>query len=383
MVRFLTVFVTLFGGLTASATAQYLLPQKDLSFAQVAAGPTIESVLTLTNRGPYEKGYNGSLRLTQGPDGVPWNPLINGERVTNGRYAVTVEQDDIVTLHITDDTLAVGQALLGADDTYLDNFIEGTLTYFVRSGDTITDSVGVGPGQEFYLASLPFDNFRDIGLALANAGSPNPDDTPPDAQASVTLLNPSGEIVATRTVDLVPGAQSAQFLYQLFDGVQGIQDLTVGKIEIASLTPIVGTALTQVNLQISSLPLNPAPVAYDIQMTSDGDGGDTFDGMMALWVEGYFVKGYLKISHHNQQVLDLPSLVFVHGQLAGRYLDLSFFSLSENFFGSALQGVEMSLYFGVSDFGLESSNLSGDWVNLYIADRSTEGGTLSLTRITP
>ena len=179
---------------------------------------------------------------------------------------------------------------------------------------------------------------------------------------------------------LVPGAHTASYLYELFAGVDGIQDLTAGKIEIASLTPVVGTALTQVNSQISSLPLNPAPVAYALQMTSDQ--GDTFDGMMALWAEGYFVKGYLMILDYNQQRLDLPQLTFVHGQLIDRYLDLSFFAPSQNFFGSSLQNVDMSLYFGIGNFGLESESVSGTWVNVYIADRSTDGGTLSMTRTT-
>ncbi len=380
MFRYLTIFVALVGGLIPSASAQYLLQQKDLSFAQAAAGPTIETVLTFTNRGDFT--YKGVLRLTRGPDGLSWNPLINGERITGGEYTVEVGVDAIVTLHITDDPLRVGQAVLVADDTVLDNFVEGTLTYYVRSGETIKDSVGLPPGLEFYLASLPFEHFHDIGLALANPGATESDQTAPTATASVTLINPAGEVMDTQQITLVPGAHVAQFLYQLFEGVEGIGELTAGKIEIASATPIVGTALTQVSSgQISSLPLNAAPVEYTLQMTSDG--GDTFDGTMALWVEGFFVKGYLLVLNYNDQALESPRLTLVHGQLLDRYLDLSFFALSQNFFGTTLQNVEMSIYFGLTDFGLESSAPTGRWVLVYTADQTTEAGTLSLSRVSP
>ncbi len=381
MIRYFTLVFTLIGVLTAPVSAQYLLQQKDLSFAQVATGPTIETVLTLTNRGDH--AYTGVLRLTRGLDAVAWNPLINGVRIAAGLYDVTVDVDAIVTLRITDDTLAVGQAVLVADDTYLDNFAEATLTYYVRSGNTITDSVGLPPGQEFYLASLPFENFQNIGLALANAGSTIFDQTAPTAEANVTLIDDQARVVDTETITLIPGAHQAQFLYQLFAGVEGIGDMTAGKIEISSLNPIVGTALTQVaGGQISSLPLNPAPVEFSLDMESDG--GDTFQGTMALWVEGFFVKGYILMSSYNGTSFDAPVLTFVHGQLIDRYLDLSFFALSQNFFGDATtQDVEMSLYFGLTDFGLESANPSGRWVLVYTADRTTEGGTLALTRLTP
>ncbi|MEJ2146868.1 MAG: hypothetical protein P8020_17195 [Acidobacteriota bacterium] len=383
MVRKLALVFTLIGGLTASASAQHLFQQKDLSFAQVAAGPTIETVLTLTNRG--DQAYNGTFLLSQGLDGLAWNPLINGERITDGSYSVTVDMDAIVTLHITDDTLIAGEAVLVADNLLtLDNFVEGTLTYFIRSGDTITDSVGVAPGQEFYLASLPFDDFHDIALALANAGFTIGDTPAPTVDAYVTLIDPQGLVVGTKIVTLVPGAQQAQFLHELFAGVEGIGDITAGKIEVSALTPIVGTALTQVaGGQISSLPLNPAPVEYALDMQSDG--GDTFQGAMALWVEGFFVKGYIRMDSYNGQNLEASLVQWVSGSLAGRDLVLSLFALSQDFFTGTgtTQDLDMSVYFRITDFGLESADLTGNWVLTYVADRTTTGGTLTLARQSP
>ena len=381
MLRRITILLTLAAGLTASASAQFFLQQKDLSFAQAAAGPTIETVLTLTNRGDH--AYSGVLRLTQGLDAVAWNPLVNGVRTTGGTYAVTVDVDAIVTLRLTDTALLVGQVALIADDVVLDNFVEGTLTYYIRSGDTVTDSVGVAPSTEFYLASLPFERFQDIALALANAGSTSGDQTAPTADVSIALINSQGELMDTQQMSLIPGAHSAQYLFQLFSGVEGTDTLTAGKVEIASTTPIVGTALTQVNLQqLSSLPLNPAPVEYILEM--EGNNGDHFSGDLALWVEGFFVKGYLRIYTFNDHDFSEPQLTLVHGQLLDRYLDLSFFALSQNFFGdTGTQDVEMSLYFGLSDFGLESVDPSGNWVLVYTADQATEAGTLSLSRLSP
>ena len=382
MVRKLALVFTLIGGLTASASAQYLFQQKDLSFAQVAAGPTIETVLTLTNRG--DLAYTGTLLLSQGLDGLAWNPLINGERITDGSYDVTIDVDAIVTLHITDDTLIAGQAVLVAGNLSLNNFAEGTLTYFIRSGDTITDSVGVAPGQEFYLASLPFDNLHDIALALANAGFTIGDTPAPTVDAYVTLIDPQGVVVGTKTVTLVPGAQKAQFLHELFADVEGIGDITAGKIEISALTPIVGTALTQVaGGQISSLPLNPAPVEYALDMQSDG--GDTFQGEMVLWVEGFFVKGYILMYSYNGQNLEASEVQWVSGSLTGRDLVLSLFALSQDFFTGTgtTQDLDMSVYFRITDFGLESADLTGDWVLTYVGDRTTTGGTLTLARQSP
>ncbi|MEJ2083989.1 MAG: hypothetical protein P8Y94_18000, partial [Acidobacteriota bacterium] len=128
---------------------------------------------------------------------------------------------------------------------------------------------------------------------------------------------------------------------------------------------------------------NPAPVEYALDMQSDG--GDTFQGAMALWVEGFFVKGYIRMDSYNGQNLEASLVQWVSGSLAGRDLVLSLFALSQDFFTGTgtTQDLDMSVYFRITDFGLESADLTGNWVLTYVADRTTTGGTLTLARQSP
>ena len=113
------------------------------------------------------------------------------------------------------------------------------------------------------------------------------------------------------------------------------------------------------------------------------DGGDTFQGEMVLWVEGFFVKGYILMYSYNGQNLEASQVQWVSGSLTGRDLVLSLFALSQDFFTGTTQDVDMSVYFRITDFGLESADLTGDWVLTYVGDRTTTGGTLTLARQSP
>jgi hypothetical protein len=115
------------------------------------------------------------------------------------------------------------------------------------------------------------------------------------------------------------------------------------------------------------------------------DGGDTFQGTMALWVEGFFVKGYILMDSYNGQNLEASQVQWVSGSLTGRDLVLSLFALSQDFFTGTgtTQDLDMSVYFRITDFGLESADLTGNWVLTYVADRTTTGGTLTLARQSP
>jgi hypothetical protein len=45
------------------------------------------------------------------------------------------------------------------------SFLEGTLTYYVRDGGFLVDSVGVQPSSELYLTTVPFDDFSKLAMA--------------------------------------------------------------------------------------------------------------------------------------------------------------------------------------------------------------------------
>ncbi len=344
---------------------QNLFHQKDLAFAQVAGGPGFETVLTLTNRGNFN--YSGLLQFRRG-EGLLWNPVVNGARITGGEVAVTLAPDQVTVIRVTEDSLTGGLALLVSDDLIPDNFVEANLTYYLRSGQKLLDSVGIAPSTEFYLASLPFDDFGKVALALGN-----PDLTGElDTEVRITLLDDQGVEKGTARPVLKSQGHLAEYLFEMFQGVE----LTRGKIEIASALPIVGTALTSTQGQLSSLPLAPAPVGYSVRMVSDG--GAVFEGLMGLWADGFFVRGYLVIQRYNNTDLAEPQVTLVSGQLIDGFLDLSFFATGEAYFNE-----EVTLYLADADYSIFDLESQGAWIMLFLSDLGTLEGTFTLTRTTP
>jgi hypothetical protein len=278
--------------------------------------------------------------------------------------------------------------MLFSEDLILDNFIEGNLTYFFKNGSQITDSVGLGSGTEFYIATVPFENFADVGLALANGSvdfdsnfNPQPRS---DANVVMTLYSDTGDLVATSNnpvlSPLVPMAHTAKFLPEFFPA--GTQ-LGRGKVVITSDVPIFGTALTflfvQSGTQSSSLPLEATPVPYFIRMTSDNM--DDLEGEFAIWAEGYFVKGYLIVNFVNQVAVEEPRLTLVNGQLIDGQLELAFYAQGEAF-AFFEPGEEVSLVLEVlSGFDFEGDAFNGPWVMTSLIDpASTLAGTFLIEK---
>jgi hypothetical protein len=342
----------------------------------VAVGPTIETVLTLTNRGTFEDGYQGELFFWRGSNGAAWNPVINGTPVTEGRYSFTILQDETLALRITGgDVLETGFVHLRAVDLILDNFVEANLTYYIRQGGVVVDSVGVAPSEEVYLAAIPFEQFSTIALALAN-----PSGEPESVPVLITPITGNGSVLPGKTIELGSHSHNAQFLTELFPGVE----MDSGKVEISSPRPIVGTALTLVNGQLSSLPLLPSPVAYNLIFVGNaGSGIPNYEGTLALWAEGFFVKGYLVISRYGEQEVPGGLPVQVSGQLADRFLDLSFFAESRLLDGDANNDRFLTIYMGDIDFLFSDDQATGEWLFTYLDDKTTEGGTFTLVRTTP
>jgi hypothetical protein len=329
--RLFPTIVILFIG---TCTAQTFFPRKDLAFGQVAVGDSIDTQITVTNRGVWD--YVGTLFFRKGESEI-WNPVVNGAAVSSGRLPILLEPGETQTLTVTGSGLQTGTLMLFSDDLVLDNFIEGNLTYFFKSAGSITDSVGLGSSQEFYLATLPFEDFATVGLALVNGNVQLGEvDPQPRADANVTLrlYDEDGNLVSTSNdpilTGMVPMTHVAQFLRDFFPS--GIQ-LGRGKVEISSDVPIYGTALTflfvDAGTQSSSLPLEPSPVPYAIQINFDDNS--SLAGDLTLWAEGYFVKGYLVVNSANGGEVLNKVLTIVNGQLIDGILELSFYAQGEAF----------------------------------------------------
>ena len=350
--------------LTLVALGQDYYPRKDAAFGQVAVGGGIETVINLTNRGTYL--YTGSIRFLRGQGSV-WNPLVNGTAIVNGEYALEIQPKSTATIRLTGDQLESGAAVAVSQDLLLDNFIEANLTYFVRSGESVTDSVGVSPSKEFYLASVPFQDLESIALALVNG------DLSGERVAHVLLrlFTEGGSQLETKSLELGSFFHDASFLSELFPGL----DLERGKVEISSDIPIFGTALTLEEGEISSLPLEPSPVAYTVRMISSE--GSVATGEMALWAEGFFVKGYFLISAIDEEPLPEAVLELVNGQLFDQFLQLSFAVSEDPFFAE-----EATLYFEHTNFSFDSDVVSDSWVQMFLSDHATLEGTYELSRRT-
>ena len=342
-------FVLIWLAFTAVASAQNFYPKKDAVFGQVVVGDGFETVINLTNRGTNP--YVGMLRLfrTVNAASVPWNPTVNGVAVQDGEYEVEVQPKATVTLRLTGSQLEAGAAILLSEDLMLDNLIEANLTYLVRKGGQVSDSVGIAPSKEFYRAAIPFEEFTETALALVNGNLTG------ERRANVELALFSGDgdpMGPTRTIRMGSLSHSAKFLHELFPG----QTLRGGRVEITSDIPIFGTALTLKGGEFSSLPLDPAPVTYSVRLET---GEEYASGELALWADGSFIRGYMTISGVNDEV----QFCLVNGELEDGYLRLAFTIVRDPFFDE-----EVTISLGTDNFSFDSNLVEGKWIQLFQND---------------
>jgi hypothetical protein len=345
--------------LTATVSAQNIYPKKDLIFTQVIAGQGFDSSIAVTNRGTYT--YEGRIEFTTGADGVLWNPIVNSIRVTGGALEVTIPPDQTKVYWVKDTSLKVGYAVFLSIDWSVDNHLEGNLTYFSSDGSGIQDAVGVPESKEFYLSSLPYSNFYDVGLSLANAdlyGS-----GPADIQ--VLLFYQNGEIATQCGIELASYGHFSKFLSELpwEDPIHTLDPVTIGKVEISSSVAISGIGMTITDgaggkAEISTLPIDAAPMLY--ALTMEADNGDIYEGELSLWIEGYFVKGYMHITGVNGEYFDDPYLYqpyLVSGQLIGLDMDLAFYCD----WWPTTEGTGVSLYIYLQQFYSSFNEMTGYW----------------------
>ncbi len=350
--------ITLF---TGSSVGQSLRPFKDLVFSQVATGGGYETWITVTNRG--SEAYTGSASFFRAM-GEPWSPSIDGQTITNGKMSLAVPAGGTRTIKITGGpTTESGFAAFIADNSIQTGFLEGNLTYFVKSGNAISDSVGVTPSSEFYLSTIPFEDFLTVALALVNRSA--------SARVQLSVFSQTNEQVATKTLSLVQNEQWVRFLWE------ELGRLTVGRgrLEIQSDVPITGTALMFVSGQFSSLPLLPAMRVYTMVTSVFGI---TCKGQLRLWAEGPYFKGYFLVT----EIPGMPTPSFemlVFGELQDSKLKLLFYAPPTSYgTPEAIGYTTGSLTFSFDQTTLSNSYIVGSYKN----NKGNFGsGTFTLTRI--
>jgi hypothetical protein len=341
------------------AFGQELVRQKDLAFAQVAAGGGYETVLNLANRGLG--AYSGTLYFYTGVN-QEWNPSVNGTRIKQGRIDILVIPGATVTYQITDTQLTAGFAVLYAANLNFDSIIEGTLTYYIKSGGTITDSVGITPSRELYRTSIPFDDFSTIALALANL------DPIRTVLVSCYLYNAGGASTGFAQLVLGPRSHDARFLQEIFHqaGTQG------GRVELSSPYSFIGTACTLTGGELSSLPLLPLPDTYTVVFSV---GADSYTGQMVLWAEGKTAQGGLTVTRFNTQTVN--ETFSVHGELADGALAVFFYGS-----GVVFASHQAVAYANFADFSFVTTQQEGQYYGFYIGEDNSFQGTLRLTKMT-
>jgi hypothetical protein len=345
-------------------SAQNIRPFKDMVFSQVAAGGGYESWLTVTNRG--KEAYNGSLSFYRAK-AEPWNPVVEGSATTNGKMALSIPAGATRTYKVTGGAATQsGFAALVADTVSLTSLLEGNLTYFVKSGSVVTDSVGVTPAVEFYMSTIPFEDFLTIALAMVCRASGSQ-----GATVQLAVYSQTNERVAAKTITISQNEQWVRFLWEEL----GRLAVGRGRLEIQSNVPITGTALMFVGGQFSSLPLIPTVRTYN--MTVDVFGV-TCKGELILWAEGASFRGYFNVT----EIPGLPTPSFqmpVFGQLHQSMLKLIFYA-PPTVYGTpeAVGFTSGSLAFSFDLSKMESSYIVGSLRN----NKENFGvGTLTLSRI--
>lgn len=266
------------------------LPYKDLIFAQLATGGIWETQITVTNRGTQP--WEGDFHFYTG-EGSAWNPYVNGVQLIGGSLAVTLNPKRTATYKITmpGSVIVPGFVMAIADNTDLDNFIEGNLTWFVKDADKVTDSIGVLPSNPIMATTLPFENFNSVSVAFANTDAQGR-----TAHLKLKLYSESGSRIGD-ILDLTLDAREhlPRYLRELFTGVT----LGRGRVDISSDVPISGVALIQTESQFASLPFNSTVRTYQV----DAYGSEVNFARMTLWTEGLFISGY--VAMERESVLSL------------------------------------------------------------------------------
>jgi hypothetical protein len=354
--------VLLFAGMAlGQVSSENIFPFKDMVFPQVAAGGGFESWLTVTNRGP--EAWNGNLEFYRGT-GDPWNPVVDGTPIVGGSLLILVNPKATKTYKVTlPGSTEAGYAMFVADDLNLTNFLEGNLTYYLSSGDLITDSVGVPPAQQFLVSSLPFEDFNSICIGLVNT-----DPEKRDATLKLKVFSEANvQMGQTKEFPLVALEYSAQYLNELFPGIT----LGRGRLEIASDIPVSGMAITQApGNQFSSLPLNSTIRTYSLEPTNDQY--DLFNHL-TLWTESFFVKGYLEIWISEEWTLFAVSGQIDDGELHLHFEDYGSDSEVHEWFFGFIRSNEA--------FTLGQQSFMGTWYATHPRLEVVETGTFTATLI--
>jgi hypothetical protein len=147
-------------------------------------------------------------------------------------------------------------------------------------------------------------------------------------------------------------------------------------VDLESESLLYGTAVTLVSGQISTLPLAPSQVEYDINVLA-GDGTET-QGKLSVLAEGIFVRGLLEVTSEDGVDFPTPARTPIEGRLVDGNLRLVFYAGGPDFFDE-----EVVIYVETGGFSFSLESSSADFVETELSDLSINTGTFQLTRVDP
>jgi len=154
-----------------------------LYFPQVVNGSGYQTTITISN--PGQNTITGTLKFYT-PQGGAWSLSINS--VTNSQFSFTLSGTGSKRF-VTSGTgsIAVGWASVESDD-----ILSGVATYEVRSGTTLTESVGVLGAVSMKRFKVPadIDSSANVGIALINVGESS-------LKVKLSLANEQGVVTHT------------------------------------------------------------------------------------------------------------------------------------------------------------------------------------------
>jgi hypothetical protein len=337
-----------------------LLPHKELVFPQIAVGGQYQTWVTVTNRGTQP--WLGTFNFYKG-QGIAWNPYVNGTQISGGYLAVQIASKTTVTYKITmPGDIQPGYLVASTNNTSLDNFIEGNLTYYISSNGAILDSIGIRPSNPIIASSIPFEDFSTLAFAFANT----------DTQARTAIVtmrlfsDTNASVGNPAVITLTSKAHIAQYLNQAFPAVSATS--WRGRLEIESTVPVSAVALTQVSSgQFSSLPIESTTRTYSISSSSS----HVPFAQMTLWAEGLLINGYGLATGYSD-------LFGLFGQIA------SDGSLHVHFDGKSAVTSNMELFGYMKTEGAYSagaSSFSGTYYTNTLSSPYFETGTFTATLV--
>lgn len=247
-----------------------VLGQTELDFPQMAVGgsPAFETVLQIINE--VETSNAITIDVFQGAsagsaNGTPLQVRFDGGALASSRaVTLTAFQELTTVLSVTDATARNGWVRVRSGT--VGGKISGNLLFRVKSGASVSDSVGVTSTQRFRHAVVQVDNREDgssTGVAFVN----------PDSTAvTVTIdLYQGNTLVSTTpfTQTLQPNQHFARFVSEMFPTFGKQQGTMV--IETASGRSIPFVSLRLDGFQLTALPVRPLGFVfqYDVRTTAN------------------------------------------------------------------------------------------------------------------